>query len=189
MASCNLSATQVDTKQKLSTYVGTLCDDPTLYRSLAGALQYLTFTRPKISYVVKQVCLHMHAPRTEHMLALKRILRYFQGTLQFGLYLYPSPIEKLISYTDADWGECPDTRRSTYDYCMFLGDNLISWSSKRQPTLSQSISEAEYRGVANVVSESCWLRNLLLELHFPLSQATLVYCVNVSAIYFSGNLV
>ncbi|XP_057432530.1 uncharacterized mitochondrial protein AtMg00810-like [Lotus japonicus] len=187
MASCNPSATPVDTKQKLSTSAGSPCDDPTLYRSLAGALQYLTFTRPDISYAVQQVCLHMHAPRTEHMLALKRILRYVQGTLQFGLHLYPSPIEKLISYTDADWGGCPDTRRSTSGYCVFLGDNLISWSSKRQPTLSRSSSEAEYRGVANVVSESCWLRNLLLELHFPLPQATLVYCDNVSAIYLSGN--
>ena len=109
------------------------------------------------------------------------------GHLTVGLHLYPSPVEKLISYTDADWGGCPDTRRSTSGYCVFLGDNLISWSSKRQPTLSRSSAEAEYRGVANVVSESCWLRNLLLELHFPLSQATLVYCDNVSAIYLSGN--
>ncbi|GAU48004.1 hypothetical protein TSUD_404810 [Trifolium subterraneum] len=187
MASCKPSATPVDTKQKLSTSAGTPYDDPTLYRSLAGALQYLTFTRPDISYVVQQVCLHMHAPCTGHMFALKRILRYVQGTLHYGLHLSPSPIEKLISYTDADWGGCPDTRRSTSGYCVFLGDNLISWSSKRQPTLSRSSAEAEYRGVANVVSESCWLRNLLLELHFPLSQATLVYCDNVSAIYLSGN--
>ncbi|MCI12843.1 copia protein, partial [Trifolium medium] len=66
-------------------------------------------------------------------------------------------------------------------------DNLICWSSKRQPTLSCSSAEAEYWGVANVVSESCWIRNLLLELHFPIPQATLVYCDNVSAIYLSGN--
>lgn len=187
MTSCKPTATPVDTKQKLSTSSGTAYEDPSLYRSLAGALQYLTFTRPDISYAVQQVCLHMHAPKTEHMLALKRILRYVQGTIHYGLHLSPSPITKLISYTDADWGGCPDTRRSTSGYCVFLGDNLISWSSKRQPTLSRSSAEAEYRGVANVVSESCWLRNLLLELHFPIPQATLVYCDNVSAIYLSGN--
>jgi len=73
----------------------------------------------------------MHAPRTEHMLALKRILRYVQSTLHFGLHLSPSPSTKLISYTDADWGGCLDTRHSTSGYCVFLGDNLISWSSKR----------------------------------------------------------
>ncbi|XP_045821749.1 uncharacterized mitochondrial protein AtMg00810-like [Trifolium pratense] len=187
MASCKPSATPVDTKQKLSTSVGTLYEDPTLYRSLARALQYLTFSRPDISYAVQHVCLHMHAPCINHMLALKCILRYIQGTLHYGLHLHPSLIEKLVSYTNADWGGCLDTRRPTSGYCVFLGDNIISWSSKRQPTLSRSSVEAEYRGVANVVSESCWLHNLLLELRFPLSQANLVYCEDVSAIYLSGN--
>jgi hypothetical protein len=187
MLSCKPSATPVDTKQKLSVSSGVPFEDPTLYRSLAGALQYLTFTRPDISYAVQQICLHMHAPKTEHMNALKRILRYLQGTMHFGLHMYPSSISSLTSYTDADWGGCPDTRRSTSGYCVFLGDNLISWSSKRQPTLSRSSAEAEYRGITNVVSESCWIRNLLLELHFPIPKATLVYCDNVSAIYLSGN--
>ncbi|XP_050891047.1 uncharacterized mitochondrial protein AtMg00810-like [Lathyrus oleraceus] len=113
MASCKPSSTLVDTKQKLNTSSDISYEDTSLYQSLVGALQYLTFTRPDISYIVQQVCLHMHAPRTEHMLALKHILHYVQGTLHFGLHLSPSPITKLISYTDADWGECPDTRRST----------------------------------------------------------------------------
>ena len=121
------------------------------------------------------------------MSALKRIIRYVQGTLDHGLHLYPSYFSSLVSYTNADWGGCPNTRRSTSGYCVFLGDNLVSWSFKRQPTLSRSSAEAEYRGVANVVSESCWLLNLLLELHCPIKKATLVYCDNVSAIYLSGN--
>lgn len=187
MSSCKPSTTPVDTKSKVGATSSATFDAPTLYRSLAGALQYLTFTRPDISYAVQQVCLHMHDPRVDHMSALKRIIRYVQGTLDFGLHLYSSPTSTLVSYTDADWGGCPDTRRSTSGYCVFLGDNLISWSSKRQPTLSRSSAEAEYRGVANVVSESCWLRNLLLELHCPVKKATLVYCDNVSAIYLSGN--
>ncbi|PNX65734.1 copia protein [Trifolium pratense] len=187
MTSCKPSATLVETKLKLNTSSSTPYEDPFLYQSLVGNLQYLTFTRPDISYAVQQVCLHMHVPRTKHMLALKSILRYVQGTLHFGLHLSPSPITQLISYTDADWGGCPDTRRSTSGYCVFLGDNLISWSSKRKPTLSRSSVEAEYRGVANVVSESCWIHNLLLELHFPIPQTTLVYCDNVSAIYLSDN--
>ncbi|KAK4348838.1 hypothetical protein RND71_031593 [Anisodus tanguticus] len=131
----------------------------------------------------------MHDPRVEHINALKRIIRYIQGTLEYGLYLYPSSTSMLVSYTDVDWASCPDTRRSTSGYCVFLEDNFISWSAKRQATLSHSSAEAEYRGVVNVVAEIYWLRNLLLELQCPLRKASLVYCDNISAIYLSHNLV
>ncbi|GKD31791.1 ribonuclease H-like domain-containing protein, partial [Tanacetum coccineum] len=66
-------------------------------------------------------------------------------------------------------------------------DNLLSWSAKRQHTISRSSAEAEYRGVANVVAKTAWIRNLLRELHSPLLTATLVYCDNVSAVYMSAN--
>jgi len=187
MTNCSSCPTPVDTKPKLSASKDSPYEDPTKYRHLADALQYLTFTRPDISYAIQQICLHMHDPRNEHMTALKRILRYLQGTLSYGLRLYKSSFNKLISYTDADRGGCLDTRHSTSGYCVFLGDNLISWSSKRQPIVSRSSTEAEYRGVANVVSDSSWIRNLLLDLHCPIHTATLVYCDNVSAIYLSGN--
>ncbi|GJX32641.1 ribonuclease H-like domain-containing protein [Tanacetum coccineum] len=186
MVTCNPSRTPVDTESKLGPE-GAPVQDPTLYRSLAGGLQYLTFTRPDLSYAVQQICLYMHDPREPHLAALKRILRYVQGTLDLGLHLYASSTTSLVGYTDADWAGCPSTRRSTSGYCVFLGDNLLSWSAKRQHTLSRSSAEAEYRGVANVVAETAWLRNLLRELHSPLSTATLVYCDNVSAVYMSAN--
>ncbi|XP_021729398.1 uncharacterized protein LOC110696420 [Chenopodium quinoa] len=137
MDSCKPAATPVDTKSKLSADAGPPFRDLTLYRSLAGTLQYLTFTRPDIAYAVQQVCLFMHDPRESHYDALKRIMRYVQGTIDHGLHLYPSASHRLITYTDADRGGCPDTRRSTSGYCCFLGDNLVSWSSKRQHTLSK----------------------------------------------------
>jgi len=177
----------MDMNPKLSAEVGAPVSDPTDFRSLAGALQWLTFTRPDISYAVQQVCLHMHDPREPHLAALKRILRYVRGTLDLGLLLRPCAQSDLVVYSDADWAGCPDTRRLTSGYAVFLGDNLISWSSKRQHTVSRSSAEAEYRAVANAVAEVTWLRQLLSELHSPLHKTTLVYCDNISAVYMSSN--
>jgi hypothetical protein len=89
-----------------------------------------------------------------HLAALKRLLRYVRGTVDFGLVLHRSPSAELVVYTDADWAGCPDTHRSTSGYAVFLGGNLISWSSKRQPVVSRSSAEAEYRAVANSVAEA-----------------------------------
>ncbi|GKC83550.1 uncharacterized mitochondrial protein-like protein [Tanacetum coccineum] len=186
MSTCNSCTTPADTKSKLSS-LGTPISDPTLYRSLAGALQYLTFSRLVISYEVQQVCLFMHDPREPHMEALKRILQYLQCTLSQGLYIRPSSVDRLVSYTDADWAGCLDTRTSTSGFCVFLGDNLVSWSSKRQHVVSRSSAEAEYRGVANVVAEVAWFRNLLLELSCPLKRTTIVFCDNVSVVYLASN--
>ena len=141
-------------------------------------MQYLTFTRPDITYAIQQVCLYMHDPRESHLAALKRLLRYIRGTVDYGLTLYRSPAAELVVYTDADWAGCPDTRRSTSGYAVFLGGNLVSWSSKRQPVVSRSSAEAEYRVVANGVAEATWLRQLLVELHSPPAKSTLVYCDN-----------
>ena len=78
--------------------------------------------------------------------------------------------------------------QSISDHTMFLGANLVSWASKRQRVISRSSAEAEYRVVANSVVEASWLRHLQ-ELHNPLERSTLVYCVNINAVYLSTNLV
>ncbi|XP_051197276.1 uncharacterized mitochondrial protein AtMg00810-like [Lolium perenne] len=171
MDNCRSAPTPVDTKAKLPAADGPRVADPSSYRSIAGALQYLTITRPELAYTVQQICLHMHDPRECHAGLIKRALRYLDVRV----------------YTDADWAGCPDTRRSTSGYCIYLGDALVSWSSKRQATVSRSSAEAEYRGVANAVAESVWLRQLLGELRCPISKATLVYCDNISAVYMSVN--
>ena len=119
-------STPVDTQAKLSADLGDPVADPTAYRSLAGTLQYLTFTRPDLTYAVQQVCLHMHDPRGSHLAALKHLLRYVRGTVDLGLVLHRSSFAELVVYTDADWAGCPDTRRSTSGYAVFLGGNLVS---------------------------------------------------------------
>lgn len=171
MSNCNPCLTPVDTKQKLSADDSPPVSDPTMYRSLAGALQYLTFTRPDLSFAVQQICLFMHDPRENHLNALKRILRYVKGTISYGIKMTRSTSLSITSYSDADWAGCPSTRRSTSGYCIYIGNNLISWSSKRQDTISRSSAEAEYRGVANAVAETTWLRNLLIELKINVTRA------------------
>ncbi|XP_066373702.1 uncharacterized mitochondrial protein AtMg00810-like [Miscanthus floridulus] len=162
MADCKSCATPVDINPKLSAD-GDPIFDATDYRSLAGALQYLTFTRPDIAYAVQQVCLHMHDPREPHLAALKRILRYVRGTLDLGLHIHASSQSDLVVYSDVDWAGCPDTRKSTSGYAVFPGDNLVSWSSKRQNTVSCSSTKAEYRVVANAHQRT---KHIEIDLHF-----------------------
>jgi hypothetical protein len=118
MADCKPCSTPVDLKAKLAVDSGPPVRDPSRFRSIAGALQYLTFTRPDIAYAVQQVCLYMHDPRESHLAAMKRILRYLRGTPDYGLLLRRSRSADLVVYTDADWAGCPDTRRSTSGYAV-----------------------------------------------------------------------
>jgi hypothetical protein len=181
MLQCNSCLTPTDTKSKSSVSDGTPLANPTEYHGLAGALQYITITRPYISYVVQQACLFMHFPTNRHLHLIKRILRYIRGTIHHGLHIARSRSMDLIVYFDADWVGCLDTRHSTFGYCAYLGGNLISWSSKRQHTVSRSNAEAEYRGVANIIAESCWIQQLLDELGYPPRHSTFVFCDNISA--------
>ncbi|GKA71168.1 ribonuclease H-like domain-containing protein [Tanacetum coccineum] len=118
-------------------------------------------TESKLGDDGNPVYLYMHDPREPHFLALERILRYIQGTLDHGLQLFASFTTSLVANSYADWAGCPITRRSTSGYSVFLGNNILSWSSKHRTTLSRSSAEAEYRGITNAVAETCWLRNLL----------------------------
>jgi hypothetical protein len=124
----------------------------------------------------------MHDPREPNLATLKRILHYDRGTLDLGLCVRPSSQSNLIVYSDVDWTGCPDTRCSTSRYAVFLGDYLISWSSKRQNNVSRSSAEAEYHDAANAVAEASWIQQLFSELHTPLGKTTLVYC-DIIAVY------
>ncbi|GJW93835.1 ribonuclease H-like domain-containing protein [Tanacetum coccineum] len=149
--------------------------------------QTLVDTISKLGADGDPVCLHTHDPREPHSSGLKRVLRYVRCTLDFRLQLYASSTCFLVAYSDSNWASYPTTRHSTSSYCVFMGNNLLSWSSKWQHTLSRSSTKAEYRGVANAVAETAWLRNLFREVHTTLLYATLVYYDNVSAIYLTAN--
>jgi hypothetical protein len=120
-------------------------------------------------------------------MAMKLILRYLRGTPDFTLLLCRSSSSNLVVYTDANWAGCLDTRRSMTGYAVFLGDNLVSWSAKRQTVVSRSSAETKYHVIANGVAEATWLRQLLHELQAPPSRCTLVYCNNINVVYLSTN--
>ncbi|XP_050119416.1 uncharacterized mitochondrial protein AtMg00810-like [Malus sylvestris] len=165
---------------------GTPLADPTSYRSIVGALQYLTWTRPDLAFAVNQVCQHMQTPRTIHLQAVKRILRYLKGTIDSGLR-FTKGAQFLTAWSDADWAGCPVDRRSTSGYCVFLGPNLVAWSAKKQNTVTRSSTEAEYRSLANTAAEISWVCKILFDLSFPLLRTPVIFCDNKSAIALAFN--
>jgi len=179
--------TPLELNVKYCSAEGDLLPDPTLYRQLVGSLNYLTITRPDISFAVQQVSQFMQAPRHLHLVAVRRIIRYLLGTSTRGLF-FPSGSEiQLNAFSDSDWAGCPDTRRSVTGWCMFLGDSLISWKSKKQDRVSKSSTESEYRAMSTACSEIVWLRGLLAEIGFPQSNPTPLHADNTSAIQIATN--
>ncbi|XP_026420270.1 uncharacterized protein LOC113316270 [Papaver somniferum] len=119
-------------------------DNPTMYKSVVGALQYLHLTRPDIVVAVAKVCQYMHDSYEEHWELVKRILRYLKHTVEYGLAIRKPTDLSLHAYSDSDWEGNLDDRRSTSGYCIHFGGNLISWSARKQRTVSKSNTEAEY---------------------------------------------
>ncbi|RVW99372.1 Retrovirus-related Pol polyprotein from transposon RE1 [Vitis vinifera] len=166
---------------------GDLLDGLTLYQRLVGNLIYLITTRPDISYAVHQVSQFMTSPRHLHLAAVQSIIRYLQGSPTRGLFFPTGSFLQLVAYSDANWGGCPNTRRSTMGWCMFLGDALISWRCKKQDCVSKSSIEAEYRAMSTTCSEIVWLCGLLKELGFPQTTSTPLHADNTSAIQIGTN--
>uniref|UniRef100_A0A2N9J182 Integrase catalytic domain-containing protein n=1 Tax=Fagus sylvatica TaxID=28930 RepID=A0A2N9J182_FAGSY len=186
MVHCSPCKTPCVPHVRLSAHCGQPIVDVHAYRSLVGALHYLTFTRPDISFAVHQVCQFMNAPSDIHLTAAKRILRYLRGTLDHGLFYTLGPIS-LSVFSDADWVGDPNDRRSTSGLLVYLGHNPITWSAKKQLTVSRSSTEAEYRALASASAEVCWLHTLVKDLGLYLYDPPVLWCDNVSALAIASN--
>ncbi|KAH9684825.1 retrovirus-related pol polyprotein from transposon RE2 [Citrus sinensis] len=172
---------------RLSSTDGDLLSNPSSYRRLVGRLIYLTVTRPDIVFAVHVLSRFMHEPRTTHMDAAIRVLRYLKGSPGKGILLSSTSDLHIRGYCDADWGSCPTTRRSVTGYCTFLGDSPISWKTKKQNVVSRSTAEAEYRSLADLSCELQWLKALFADLGHLQHDPMTVYCDNQSALYIAEN--
>lgn len=161
--------------------------DSTFYKQIVGSLMYLTATRPDIMYSVSLVSRYMECPTEMHLLAAKRILRYLQGTKDFGIFYRKGEKADLIGFTDSDYAGDQDDRKSTSGYVFMLGTGAVSWSSKKQTIVTLSSTEAEFVAATACVCQAIWLRRILKELQFKMERATTIFCDNNSAIKLPKN--
>nr|CAN72663.1 hypothetical protein VITISV_031849 [Vitis vinifera] len=187
MLDCKPVDTPMDPNVKLVPGQGEPLGDPGRYRRLVGKLNYLTITRPDISFPVSVVSQFLQSPCDSHWDAVIRILRYIKSTPGQGVLYQNRGHTQVVGYTDADWAGSPTDRRSTSGYCVFIGGNLISWKSKKQDVVARSSAEAEYRAMALATCELIWLRHLLQELRFGKDEQMKLICDNQAALHIASN--
>ena len=184
-------AKEVQTPMSVSTKLllnnGTASCNATKYRSTIGSLQYLSLTRPDIGFAVNRLAQFMHQPTVFHWQQVKRLLQYLKHTIHFGILLRGQLNPILRGFPDADWGGNLDDRKSTTAYIIFLGNNPISWHTRKQKVVARSSTEAEYRALATVASDMAWIQSLLIELGVKLHDTPLLLCDNIGATQLSLN--
>jgi histone deacetylase 1/2 len=191
MVDCKPVSSPLSTSEKLSAFEGTPLGvkDATQYRSIVGVLQYVTLTRPDIAFSVNKVYQFLHAPTTVHWAVVKRILRYSKMDTKIGLKIGKSRFMLISAFSDSDWASSLDDRRSTGGFVVFLGSNLVSWSARKQATISRSSTEAEYKAIANATAEVMWIQTLMKEIGISCPPMARLWCDNIGAKYLSANLV
>jgi hypothetical protein len=189
MLACKPVPTPMSSTEKLSVHAGDSLgpEDVKNYRSVVGALQYLSHTRPDLAFAINKACQYLQSPTTVHWTAVKRILRYLKAMLSVGIHIRKSASHILSAFSDSDWAGCTDDRKSTDGFAVFFGSNLISWCAKKQPTVSRSSTEAEYKSMANATAELMWIQTLLKELCISYPPGARLWCDNMGAKYLASN--
>ncbi|KAF2315618.1 hypothetical protein GH714_040132 [Hevea brasiliensis] len=186
MKECNPVTTPTEFGVKLSKDNEGKKVNSTLYKQIVGSLMYLTTTRPDIMFSVSLISRYMENPTENHLLAAKRILRYLQGTRDFGLFYKKGVMSNLIGFTDSDFAGDQDDRKSTSGHVFMLGSAAVSWSSKKQPIVTLSTTEAEFVAATSCACQSIWLKKILTELRFIQEEAIEIYCDNKNMTIKSG---
>ena len=189
MQNCNPVSTPAEpgTKQKLASETDE-CVDKQMYQSAIGSLMYLSVgTRPDITYIVSNLARFSSKPTTDHWNAVKRVMRYLRGTTKLGIHYSSECSNKLIGYSDADWGGDVNDRKSTSGYIFKLNGGAISWRSKKQSCVALSTAEAEYIALSAAAQEFLWLNQLISELTTSENQQITILEDNQSTIAMTHN--
>lgn len=184
---CKPMSTPMFQKLKLCKEDGAKKVDETNYRSLVGCLMYLTATRPAILQVVSVFSRFLHCASELYLQAAKRVLRYINGTLGYGIWFKHNQEFSLHGFSDSDWGGSIDDMKSTSGYCFTLGSGIFSWASEKQDIVAQSTAEAEFIAAAVAVNQALWLRKILADLQLVQMNSTKVFVDNQAAIAISNN--
>ncbi|XP_007014182.2 PREDICTED: uncharacterized mitochondrial protein AtMg00810 [Theobroma cacao] len=182
MTHCKAVSTPMAMNEKLSLHDGVRLENPSEYRSLIGCLLYIYVTRPEIMHTVSFLSRFMQQPCQSHAIAAKRVLRYLNGTITFGLKFTRCGEIKLMGYSDAEWAGSVDDAKSTSGYVFSIGNGVFSWCSQKQETVAQSSAEAEYVSAATAANQAIWLRKILHDLGFPQATALDLFVDNKYAI-------
>ncbi|GJX80638.1 retrovirus-related pol polyprotein from transposon TNT 1-94 [Tanacetum coccineum] len=184
--SCDPVDTPMVEKSKLDEDKEGKAVDPSHYRGMIGTLLYLIASRPDLQFAICMCARYQARPTEKHLNAVKRIFRYLKGTVNQGLWYLKDSLIALTAFADADHAGCQDTRRSTSGSMQFLGDRLISWSSKRQKSTAISSTEAEYIALSSCCAQILWMRSQLTDYGFGFNKIPM-YCDNKSAIALCCN--
>jgi hypothetical protein len=189
MMNCNPCATPMEARLKLTKSVEDDVVNPTTYRSIIGRLRYIVNTRPDLAFSVGVVSRYMEAPSKQHWAAVKHILRYLKGTVEFGCkYEHGTALKPfLLGYSDSDFAGDTEDRKSTTGVVYFLGSSLVTWSSQKQKIVALSSCEVEY--VAAAACQGVWLSRLIGDLMGMKEAPVKLLMDNMSAIALSKNLV
>lgn len=188
MASSNPVKNPIVPGTKLSKDEGGTKVDATLFKQAVGSLMYLTVTRPDLMYVVSLISRYMSRPTMSHWLAAKRILRYVKGTTELGIFYKKGEGSlKLLAFTDSGYAGDLDDRRSTSGYVFMIGSGAVSWSSKKQPVVTLSTTEAEYIAAALCACQCLWLKRIMGKIGMEKDEATIIQCDSSSAIQLARN--
>ncbi|GJT49301.1 hypothetical protein Tco_0975458 [Tanacetum coccineum] len=186
MESCDPVGTPMEIKDKLDLDQNGSLVDATKYRSMIGALMYLTSSRPDIVHATCLCARYQAKPTEKHLKEVKRIFRYLWGTVNMGLWYTKDSGFELTGFSDADYAGCKDTFKSTSGGAQFLGEKLVSWSSKKQDCTALSTAEAEYVSLSACCAQVLWMRTQLTDYGFQFNKIP-IYCDSKSAIAISCN--